>query len=170
MASTKQLTLFDVVNLVVGGIVGADIYIAASFGSGLLGPASLLAWVVAGIFAITIALTFARCSGIVKRAGGPYAFARAAYGHFPGFLTGWSLWLAEVAALCVFPLAFIIYLSFLVPLGFAGKAAVIFLFVAFLFTINYFGIKKAARVNDFLTILKLAPLFLIAVVGFIWMY
>lgn len=169
MPSTK-LTLFDVVNLVVGGIVGADIYIAASFGSGLLGPASLIAWVVAGLFAIIIALTFARCSGIVKRAGGPYAYARQAHGHFSGFITGWSMWLAEVAALCVFPLSFLIYLTFLVPLGFAGKAVVIFLFVAFLFTINYFGIKKAARINDFLTIVKLAPLFLIMVLGLIWMY
>jgi len=45
---------------VVGAIVGADIYIAASFGSGLLGPASLVAWVIAGIFAIIVALTFGR--------------------------------------------------------------------------------------------------------------
>ena len=55
MRNTKQLTMFDVVNLVVGAIVGADIYIAATFGTGLLGPASLLAWVTAGIFAIIIA-------------------------------------------------------------------------------------------------------------------
>src|SRR3989338_8313357 len=114
MAITKQLTMFDVVNLVVGAIVGADIYIAASFGSGLLGPASLVAWIVAGIFATIIALTFAKCSGVIKQVGGPYAYAKHAFGHFSGFITGWSLWLAEISALSVFPIAFIAYLSFFV--------------------------------------------------------
>lgn len=32
------LGLFEVMNLVIGAIVGADIYIAASFGAGFLGP------------------------------------------------------------------------------------------------------------------------------------
>src|SRR3989338_5495849 len=170
MAITKQLTMFDVTNLVVGAVVGADIYIAASFGSGLLGPASIVAWVVAGIFATIIALTFAKCSGVVKQVGGPYAYAKKAFGHFSGFITGWSLWLAELAALCVFPLAFAIYLSFFIPLDFTGRVIVIFLFIVFLFITNYFGIKKAARTNDLLTVLKLAPLFLLIVVGLIWMF
>ncbi|MFA4819750.1 MAG: APC family permease [Candidatus Aenigmatarchaeota archaeon] len=165
-----NLTLFDVTNLVVGAVVGADIYIAASFGSGLLGPASLVAWIVAGIFATIIALTFAKCSGVVKQVGGPYAYAKKAFGHFPGFITGWSLWLAELAALCVFPLAFAIYLSFFIPLDFIGRIIVIFLFIAFLFVTNYYGIKKAARINDALTVLKLAPLFLLIVVGLLWIY
>lgn len=167
---TKQLTLFDVTNLVVGAIVGADIYIAASFGSGLLGPSSILAWIVAGIFATIIALTFARCSGVVKQVGGPYAYAKHAFGHFSGFITGWAIWLAEVAALCVFPLAFVTYLSFFLPVDFFLRILVIFLFIAFLFVTNYYGIRKAARANDVLTLLKLAPLFLLIVVGLLWIY
>jgi APA family basic amino acid/polyamine antiporter len=167
----KNLTMFDVTNLVVGGIVGADIYIAASFGSTLLGPASLLAWIVAGVFATIVALTFARCSGVVKQVGGPYAYARHAFGHFSGFITGWSLWLAELAALCVFPLAFATYLAFFIPIStFATKAVAIFFFSLFLFVTNYYGIKSAARTNDVLTIIKLAPLFLLIIVGLIWMY
>src|SRR3989338_7887861 len=151
----KQLTLFDVTNLVVGAIVGADIYIAASFGSGLLGPASLIAWVVAGIFAIIVALTFGRCAEVIKQVGGPYAYAKHAFGHFSGFMTGWSLWLAEITALSVFPIAFIIYLSFFFQIGLAIKVAVTGLFILFLFATNYFGIKNAARTNDILTIVKL---------------
>ncbi|MBI4895289.1 MAG: amino acid permease [Candidatus Aenigmarchaeota archaeon] len=166
----KQLTTFDVTNLVVGAIVGADIYIAASFGSGLLGPASILAWIIAGIFATMIALTFARCSGVVKQIGGPYAYAKKAFGHFYGFITGWSLWLAELAALCVFPLAFVTYFSFFTPIDFVLKAILILAFVSFMFITNYFGIKKAARTNDIITIIKLAPLFLLITVGLIWIY
>ncbi|KHO48330.1 MAG: amino acid permease-associated protein [archaeon GW2011_AR5] len=170
MRNTKQLTMFDVVNLVVGAIVGADIYIAATFGTGLLGPASLLAWVTAGIFAIIIALTFGRCAEVVKQVGGPYAYAKHAFGHFQGFMTGWSLWLAEISALSVFPIAFITYLSFFFQVPLLLKVIVTALFIFFLFATNYFGIKNAARTNDILTVVKLAPLFLLIIVGLLWMF
>ena len=72
MPALKQsLSFFDVMNLVIGAIVGADIYIAAAFGAGFLGPASILAWLVAGVMAIIIALSFAECSSIIPRTGGP---------------------------------------------------------------------------------------------------
>ena len=112
MAEMKQtLGLFDVINLVIGTIVGADIYIAAAFGAGLLGPASLLAWVLAGIMALLIALCFAECSSLTPRVGGPYAYAREAFGDFTGFMVGWSLIIASWAAIAVFPLAFVAYLT-----------------------------------------------------------
>ena len=82
----RKLSLFDVINLVVGTIVGADIYIAASFGAGFLGPASLIAWAIAGLMAIFIALSFAECSSILPKAGGPYVYAKDAFGDFFGFL------------------------------------------------------------------------------------
>ena len=43
----RSLGLYDVVSLVICTIVGADIYIAASFGAGLLCPFSVVAWVIA---------------------------------------------------------------------------------------------------------------------------
>ncbi|MGZ4927305.1 MAG: hypothetical protein ACXV76_03315 [Halobacteriota archaeon] len=55
----EKLTFFDVTNLLVGAIVGADIYVVASLGSQYLGPASLVAWIAAGLIAIIIALNFA---------------------------------------------------------------------------------------------------------------
>ena len=68
MAGLKDgLGLFEVMNLVIGAIVGADIYIAASFGAGFLGPASLSAWIIAGLMAITIALCFAESFSFVPK-------------------------------------------------------------------------------------------------------
>lgn len=166
----EKLGLFDVTNLVVGAVVGADIYVATAFGMGYVGPLSLVAWIVAGVFAIITALAFNQCAQVVGQVGGPYAYAKKAFGHFTGFITGWVLWLAEVSALCVFPLAFVTYLSALFPLSFIQRTLVIAAFIAFLFFTNYFGIKKAARANDFLTIIKLAPLALIIVLGFWFLF
>src|SRR5574340_345545 len=111
----KKLTLFDVTNLVVGAIIGADIYVASSLGAQYLGPFSLAVWVVAGIIAMIIALCFAMCAALVPKVGGPYAYAKEAFGPFSGFIVGWSLWFAELISLAVFPLAFTQYLSFFFP-------------------------------------------------------
>jgi amino acid transporter len=91
----SRLTLFDVTNLVVGAIIGADIYVASALGAGLLGPFSLIVWVLAGIMAVVIALCFAQCAALLPKVGGPYAYAHAAWGTFAGFIVGWSLWLAS---------------------------------------------------------------------------
>lgn len=98
----SQITLFGVTNLVVGAIIGADIYVASALGASLLGPFSLVAWVVAGVIAIVIALCFAQCSALLPKVGGPYAYAYEAWGPFAGFIVGWSFWLAEWISLAVF--------------------------------------------------------------------
>jgi len=168
-APSKKLSLFDVTNLVVGAIIGADIYVASSFGAGLLGPFSLVVWVIAGLIAIIIALCFAQCAALIPKVGGPYAYAKEAWGPFAGFTVGWSLWFAEWISLAVFPLAFTRYLLFFMPnLNFATQVLVKGLFVAFLAVTNIVGIKAAGKVNDLLTIAKLAPLVFFTVAGVTW--
>lgn len=161
----RSLGLFDVVSLVVGTIVGADIYIAASFGAGLLGPASIIAWILAGIMAILIALCFAECSSLVPDIGGPFAYAKEAFGSFTGFLVGWALLLAEWSSIAVFPLAFVAYLKFFVYLSPLSQIIVKILFVLFLTFINFFGVRQAGRANEILTILKIAPILILTFAG-----
>ena len=169
-ALKKSLGFFDVMNLVIGAIVGADIYIAAAFGAGFLGPASILAWIIAGLMAITIALCFAECSSIIPRVGGPYAYAKEAFGDFVGFLVGWSLIIAEWSAIAVFPLAFVAYLIYFYPnMPQFLQIIIKILFVLFLTVINLIGVRQAGRVNDILTILKIAPLLIFTIVGIIFL-
>lgn len=165
----SQLTLFDVTNLVVGAIIGADIYVASTFGAQYLGPFSLIVWVIAGLMAIVIALCFAQCASLLPKVGGPYAYAREAWGPFAGFIVGWSLWLAEWVSLAVFPVAFVRYLTFALPnLDPISIIVVKTLFVLFLIASNIFGVRAAGRTNDVLTIVKLAPLVLFSVVGLLF--
>jgi amino acid transporter len=164
----RSLGLFDVVSLVVGTIVGADIYIAASFGAGFLGPSSIFAWIIAGLMAIIIAMCFAECSSLVPRVGGPYAYAREAFGDLTGFLVGWSLLIASWSAIAVFPLAFVAYLKYFYP-AMPGWEQILIkvLFVLFLTFINYRGVKEAGKINDVLTVLKIAPIFILTIIGIV---
>jgi len=162
----SRLTLFDVTNLVVGAIIGADIYVASTFGALYLGPFSLIVWVIAGLMAVVIALCFAQCASLLPKVGGPYAYAKEAWGPFWGFIVGWSLWLAEWVSLAVFPVAFVRYLMFFIPtLSFFYQTAVKVLFVLFLVASNIFGVKAAGRTNDVLTLVKLGPLILFSAIG-----
>jgi len=165
-----KLSFFDVTSLVIGAIIGADIYVASSFGAKSLGPFSLVVWVIAGIIALVIALCFAECASLVPKVGGPYAYARKAWGPFAGFMVGWSLWFAEWISLAVFPIAFTRYVMFLIPnLSFCWQVLIKALFVTFLAATNIIGVKAAGRTNDVLTVLKLAPLVFFAVTGVAWM-
>jgi len=161
----RELGLFDAVNLVVGTIVGADIYIVAAYGAGSLGPASILAWLLAGLMALIIALVFSEASAILPRTGGPYAYAVEALGRFTGFITGWSLWISSWVAIAVFPIAFIYYLEYFIPLNPLGEALIKVLFIISLTLINIAGVGRAGKFNDVLTVLKVAPVLLFAVLG-----
>jgi APA family basic amino acid/polyamine antiporter len=162
----RKLNTFDVTSLVVGSIVGADIYIAAAIGARLVGPSSLLVWIVAGVVATVIALSFAYCATVWPRVGGPYVYIKEVSGPFAGFTVGWALLLAEWFSLAVFPVAFVQYLTALVP--FHNDVLVVALkgmFILIVLGTNMIGIKAAGRFNDALTLIKLVPLLLLMVAG-----
>ncbi|MDD1707263.1 MAG: amino acid permease [Methanoregulaceae archaeon] len=115
MEVPRSLGLFDVSSIVVGSIVGADIYIASAITAGILGPFSLVIWFMAGLCAVVIALVFAECSTLIPRVGGPFAYVSTAFDDFWGFLAGWNLWIAEMLALPVFAIAFVNYFQYFVP-------------------------------------------------------
>lgn len=158
MTLKKSLTYFDLTSIVIGSIVGADIYIASALTAGLLGPVAILVWIIAGVFAAIIALVFAYCSYYVPKVGGPFAFVSEAFDDFYGFLTGWSIWIAELIALPVFAIAFTRYLQYFVVLDFYQQIFIKGLFISTLTYINIRGVKAAGKINDILTIIKLAPL------------
>ena len=98
----KRLSSFDLTNLIIGSVIGADLYITPELTAAMIGPASIIVWVVAGIFALVIALVFSYTSYYVPKVGGPFAFVSKAFGKFYGFLTGWLLLIAETIALPLF--------------------------------------------------------------------
>ena len=166
----RQLNTFDVTNLVVGSIIGADIYVAAALGARLVGPASLVLWLIAGVMAIVIALSFSYCATILPRVGGPYAYTKNVGGPFPGFLVGWALLLAEWFSLAVFPVAFTQYfLAFIPNMDTFSQILLKGLFIAIIFITNVVGVKSAGKFNDILTLGKLGPLLLLMVSGLLFM-
>src|SRR5207249_11146000 len=160
-----DLGIFDFTLLVVGAIVGADIYVVSAMGARFLGPAQLVAWVVAGLLAALTALAFVQCCAILPKVGGTYAYTREAFGPLAGFLAGWALYLGEWVALPVFRLAFANYLAYLIGDSPAVSVIVKLLLIGVVTAVNIRGIQTGARLNDALTVAKLVPLGVLVAVG-----
>lgn len=152
------LTFLDFVGFVVNNVIGADIYVVAGIGAGLLGPALLVAWLAGGLVAMIIALSFAQCAAILPEAGGSYAYVKAAFGPLPAIIVGWSLYLAEWLSLAVFPVAVTGYLVGALGSSPIEITAFKIAFVACFTLANLVGIRVAGWVNDALTVAKLLPL------------
>ncbi len=164
-----KLGTFDVTSMVVGSIIGADIYVATAIGSRLVGPASLLIWFAAGFMALVIAIAFSYCSMTYPRVGGPYAYVTEVSSPMVGFLVGWALLLAEWFSLCVFPVAFVQYSLALAPgIDPMGQVLLRAVFIIIIVASNIVGVQSAGRFNDALTVLKLIPLVLIVLGGIVF--
>ncbi len=165
MELKRDLSYFDLMNIVVGAIIGSDIYIVPGLVAGLIGPFALVVWIAGGAIAMVLAMVFAYCSYYVPTVGGSFAYVSEAFDDFYGFIAGWSMCIAEVIALPVFAIVFTNYLQYFVPLNFDTQLLVRAAFIVALVAVNIVGVKAAGRINDVLTIAKLTPLLLIILLG-----
>jgi len=165
VALKRELSLFDLTNIVVGAVIGSDIYVASALTASLVGPFSVVLWVVAGVMAMVLALIFAYSAYYIPKVGGPFAYVSEAFNDFYGFLAGWSMWIAEVISLPVFAITFTNYLQYFVMLNVPEQLGVRAAFLFGLTAVNVGGVRAASRLNDALTFIKLSPLIFLIVAG-----
>ena len=135
--------------------------------TGRLGAAAPLAYVVCAIAMAFVVMCFAEAGSRVALTGGPYAYVERAFGGFAGFVVGWLLWVTGTIATAAVATIFADSLQRMSPaLGGSGaRFGVLALVFAVVTAINVRGVKGGARLNIASTVLKLAPLALLIVVG-----
>jgi amino acid transporter len=163
----RALGLFGLTAIAVNGVIGSGIFALPATVASLVGAASPVSYLVSALLIILIAACFAEAGSMFERTGGPYLYAREAFGSFIGFEVGWMFLLSRLAAAAAISNAFASYLGyFWPPLATGpGRAAAITLLVAVLTWINLIGIRYGSRVVNVMTIAKLAPLLLFISVG-----
>ena len=163
----RAIGLLGLIAIAVNGTIGSGIFALPATVARLVGAASPLAYVIAALLIILIAACFAEAGSMFERTGGPYLYAREAFGSFIGFEVGWMFLLSRLAAASAISNAFASYLGyFWPPLGNgAGRVLSITLLFISLTWINLLGIRYGSRVVNALTIAKLVPLLLFISVG-----
>jgi len=165
---SKRLTLADLVLIGAGGAIGSGIFRSPSQVAAALPSTAwdLAAWGLGGLLTLAGALTFAELGAAMPRAGGQYVWLSEAYGSLVGFLHGWAYFLVvATGAIAALAIVFAEYVGFFVPMGGVATRAVAIGALAALAVVNIVGVRAAANVGGALTVLKLAALAGIVLLG-----
>src|SRR5213080_1516034 len=89
----RRLGLFDATMIVMGGIIGAGIFVNPSVVASQVHTPMLIlgAWLIGGAIALIGAFVYAELAVLRPRVGGQYAYLRDAYHPIVAFLYGWTL-------------------------------------------------------------------------------
>ncbi len=168
--TTKALGLVACTALIIGNMVGSGFYLSPT-SLAPYGPLAIVSWIVMGIGAACLGLVFARLAHLSPATGGPYAFTRAAYGDFPGFLVAWGYWISIWASLPAIAVAFTGYLAQLLPALRQSRPTVIAVTLGVIWLIvliNLLGVREAGIFQSVTTFTKLIPFLAIATIGLLW--
>jgi basic amino acid/polyamine antiporter, APA family len=150
--------------LVMGSMIGSGVFLLpASLAP--LGWNSVAGWLITVAGALCVATVFGRLSTAIPKAGGPYAYTRAAFGDGAGFAIAWAYWISMWVGNAAIATGAVSYLSQIFPVvGRHGISTAVTIAIIWAFTlINISGTKLAGQVQIVWTIVKLLPL--VAVIG-----
>jgi APA family basic amino acid/polyamine antiporter len=163
----RVLSLWDVVMIVVGGVIGSGIFLSPSeIAAAVPAPLLMLAvWVVGGLFSFFGAVAFAELGAAMPEAGGIYVYLREAYGPLLSFLFGWTLFLViDSGAIATLAVAFSHnILPRFVDMTPLTKKLIAAGFVTFLGAVNYVGVRWGSRLQNLLTYIKTAAIGIIVI-------
>jgi len=155
------------------GNVGSSIYYALGVVALVAIGATPVALAIAGILFIFTALTYAEGTAMLPEAGGSASFARHAFNDLVGFFSGWALMLSYVVTISISAYTISPYLGyFWSPLKESPiiSTAISMGIILFLMLINVIGVKESTRVNILATVLDLATLVSLILLGFLLIF
>jgi APA family basic amino acid/polyamine antiporter len=159
--------LFDVTMLVMGGIVGAGIFVnPAEVARHVATPGWIVGvWIIGGIVALAASFVYAELAARRPEVGGQYAYLRDAYGPMPAFLYGWSLLLViQSGGMAAVAITFARYFLDLTHWPIADSVVGVSA-LALLTLINCLGVRSGSSVQSGLMVLKIAAIAMLVIVG-----
>jgi basic amino acid/polyamine antiporter, APA family len=155
--------------LVVGSVIGTGVFALPSALAGF-GPISLVAFVLVSVGAIALAWTFGALNRRVPGSGGPYLYAREAFGDFAGFVNAWSYWITAWAGNAAIVVAWVGYVEVFWNTSHAKGWSILIALVGLWVpaAINLAGIRSLSVVQVLTTVLKFVPLLFMATVGLLF--
>jgi APA family basic amino acid/polyamine antiporter len=143
-----------------GAIIGAGVFTLSGTAIALAGVWSLFSFTLVGFVAIVVALEIGElCSMFPQANGASYSYAYEAFGSELGFITGVLLFFSYASSISVVALGFGSYLSVLLGISPDAYGTLIgVIIIAVLSAFNLQGIRKAARADFGLVVMKIAVL------------
>jgi APA family basic amino acid/polyamine antiporter len=163
----RRLGPFDATMLVMGGIIGAGIFVNPAEVARHVDTPGLIVgvWIAGGLVALAASFVYAELAARRPEVGGQYAYLRDAYGPMPAFLYGWALLLViQSGGMAAVSITFARYFNTLTGLPIADSAVAVAA-LAILTLINCFGVRSGSNVQSGLMVLKILAIVILVLAG-----
>lgn len=166
-ALARRLGLFDATMIVMGGIIGAGIFINPYVVARQLHTPGLILtpWIIGGVIALAGAFVYAELADRKPDVGGQYAYIRDAFHPMVAFLYGWALLLVtQTGGMAAVAMTFAAYFRELTDVAF-GTSVLAVATLLLLTAINCLGVRAGSNVQSALMVLKILAVVLLVVIG-----
>ncbi len=168
VALLRGVGLLGATALVVVNMVGSSIYTLPASIARDVGPLGIVAWALTAFGYLFVAFVYARLGTRFPRTGGPYAYARNAFGDLAGFVTVWSYWLSATIGNAAIVQSAVGYVPDLWPEVAASPLAQCGLAIALVWIlclVNVLGVRLGVSVQVVILFVALLPLVAVGVLG-----
>ena len=158
---------WDFTAIVINTIIGAGIFGLPAKVYAQIGGYSLIAFVACALIIGVIVLCYAEVSSRFSATGGPYLYAKEAFGSIVGFEVGWLYWIVRVTTFAANCNLLVTYLGFFIPGANEGWLRILFISIVVLLitVVNLIGVRESATATNIFTVGKLLPLLAFALIG-----
>jgi len=156
--------------IVIGGMIGVRILRTPGMVAGNLGTIWLIiaVWIFGGLYTLVGANTYAELGTMLPEAGGPYVYAKKTYGHFGGFLIGWSDWFLNTCATAYLAVAVGEYSAALFP-SLVGSVPFVAVAVLIFFAgLHWLGLRAGSGAQKITSLLKVLAFLVVIVACFVF--
>jgi len=164
---TRAIGRWTLAALVLNGVIGSGIFGLPDDIARLVGPAAPKAYLLAALGIGIIMAVFAELASQFRDAGGPYLYAREAFGRFAGIQMGWFAWLVRLTSAAANANLFVVYLGefWHAATQPAPRALLLTLMIWSFAAVNVRGVIAGAGTSNLFTGAKLLPLGLFIAAG-----
>jgi len=172
-ATVQKLSLFALTGMVVGSMVGSGIFsLPRTFGAATGPFGAIIAWVIAAGGMYTLARVF---QSLAERKpnldAGVYAYAKAGFGDYPGFLSALGYWIGS----CIGNVSYWVLIkstlgAFFPVFGDGNTVAAILVASIGIWLFHFMilrGVQQAAAINTVVTVAKIVPILVFILILFV---
>jgi amino acid transporter len=167
----RELGLLQATMMGIGGAICAGVFVTLGYASTLAGTALIIAMILCGIINLFTMLSYAELGAAIPSAGGEYTFAKASFGGFISFVTGWFEWISNMFYAAFSAVGFAYLISYIIQtanLPITVNIQIIAVLTIIIFTIiNIKGVKETGTTETALTIILLTLLAIFTLFGFL---
>jgi basic amino acid/polyamine antiporter, APA family len=166
LETAQQFGLPAAMALIVGSIIGVGVFNLPT-SLAFYGPITLVSMALTTVGALALALLFASLSRRLPADGGPYAYARVAFGNRLGFANAWSYWITAWAGNAAIAVGWVLYVEHFINKGHNKLFSVLLVLVGLWIPafINLSGVKNMSSIQVGTTVVKFVVLAFMSTVG-----